>query len=173
MPPMPTTGIIWSPDVSSCCHEVLDLFVERVRIPEELHRDSGLSAQVRFLYLVILQVRPETMTQLAQAAHFTRSYTAKLCKNLQDRGWCKIHRTRSGISIVPQMPVAAEQRLVAELKMLRPYAPHLGEFIMKTELNFLIRSDCYVDNARPDFLKFPETGVRLEYDRYYPLSNWL
>ena len=46
-----------------------------------------------------------------------------------------------------------------------------GEAPMKEALSLLVDSRVFLDNASPSFLVNPDTGEKLEFDRYYPKDD--
>lgn len=97
----------------------------------------------------------------------SRGHAANLCKMLQQHGWVKLQKTARETAVLPLLPDAAQHELVELLKQTRPYAPFLGEFIMKRWLDLLIATNEYIDNAWPEYLRNEKTRQLLEYDRLY------
>ena len=100
-------------------------------IPKALHSDPNLNAQARYAYILIVHTRPPSITELAKSMFMSRGHAANLCKMLQQHGWVKLQKTARETAVLPLLPDAAQHELVELLKQTRPYAPFLGEFIMK------------------------------------------
>ena len=53
-------------------------------------------------------------------------------------------------------------------RLNRPGGNHIGEAIMHEALALIVATDVCQEGARPEFLRNPATGERMELDRYYP-----
>ncbi len=121
------------------------------------------------VYVVAMMHRPGSVSELAEKAQMERKTVAKHCRELQRLGWMKIIDERGRQHPMPILPVEVETRLADEAKKELEVAAYKGEATAKKFLDWLTYPTIqYIDNARPSFLKNPETDQPMELDRFRP-----
>ncbi len=140
-------------------------------LPEILLKDVHISAAAKLVYAVIRIYTPSSQRALAAITGANPKTVSRLCRQLIQHGW--VHERKIGRrSIpVPSIPNVVQEQMVDNLRTGFNAAKHKGEYISKAWLSILVATDDYVDNARPSFLKNPQTGEPLELDRWYPRLN--
>lgn len=142
-----------------------------MRIPacvvEELLSTAGIGFDERGVYVHVLACGPASMAELAEKTQLGLHRVTRVCRTLAERGWLMLIREGRKVRPAAAFPKACQERLAHELEVEYSMSPYKGEFLLKRGLDFLVRDDNFVDNARPEFLKNPLTGAPLEYDRYY------
>jgi hypothetical protein len=126
-----------------------------------------LSPAGKEVYLLIDEFRPGSIWELATKGGISRKLAAKECRRLASLGWVSLVKSGQNLRPIALIPEACQQRMVLLLQASYEVASNKGEFLMKRCLDLWVRSDEFVENARPAFLTNPTTGDPLEYDRYY------
>ncbi len=141
---------------------------ESTLLPELLLGDRTISPPAKFLYVAMEVYQPDSLTALAKLTGLSQPYVSQLCDQLSKNGW--ILRVKDGSKRIPlpSIPYPVQDQMVRELLAAFNVSPLKGEFLMRKWLDYLIMCDDYMDNARPEFLKNPLTGEKLELDRHYP-----
>jgi hypothetical protein len=150
----------------------------RVQIPGELLAEPAVGAPAKVLY-GLLQVTPKfrghsgesTYTSLCTDAHLSRNTLKRAMAELAGAGWLRTTQKHQFRPIhftlgTPQLRRALAEAALAKRRLKR--AQYGGEAIMQEYLTLLIDSKEFTDNARPGWLVNPQTGERLELDRFYP-----
>jgi hypothetical protein len=147
-----------------------------LRIPdcvvEELAKDSSLSVIERALYLLAWAHDPATITELAGLAKVDRGTAADTCASLSKRGWMKVVKSKSGKRPAAMIPRSCQIVMAHDLEVEYDLVPLKGEFLANKRIDWSIRPDGYVRNAKPKFLENPQTKKRMEYDRYDPKNAY-
>ncbi|NPV53728.1 MAG: hypothetical protein HPY71_09425 [Firmicutes bacterium] len=136
-------------------------------IPPELFFQEDLSLQAKYVYVVISIARPRSLGELVRLTKKSRCAIRRYYRELEQAGWVKTIRQSGRSAIIPTMPKEVEKAYIMRIKHNLDMSGHRAETVMKRFLDFLIPDDNYIDNARPQFLRNPDTGQPLEYDRYY------
>jgi hypothetical protein len=153
---------------------------EFVQVPGALLADRTVRAQAKVLF-GLLQATPGFH---GQSGHFTYASLAALTQlspntlknavaELAATGWVELVQPKRVGPIHFKLGRAEWRRGQAEATAARrrlKRARFGGEALMQEYLSLLISSDQFADNARPGWLVNPQTGERLELDRYYPPS---
>ena len=143
----------------------------RVRLPgivlTEILGQTGPTPVEKIGYLLTADFLPSSISELAALAGVSRKLVAKACSNLARLGWMAMTESAHSLRPVALIPPYCQERMGKALKACYEVAGNRGEFLMKRCLDLLVRSEEFVDNARPRFLTNPTTGEPLEYDRYY------
>lgn len=132
--------------------------------------DKRLGYRDRSAYLWVLVCRPESIRELARQTGMSRGQATAACRRLDQFKWFRLEevgKAQPRQRPVPLVPIECQLALARELEREYELVPKKGEFLMKRHLDMWVCSRRFVDNARPDFLTNPKTGVPLEYDRYY------
>jgi hypothetical protein len=149
----------------------------QVKVPRALVVDRRVGAQAKILY-GLLRTLPDshgrqgefTYASLCEYTHVGRNTLKHAIAELVGAGWAQVSQTNRLSPIRFRLPPFQEQSMaeaiVAERRLKR--ATYRGEAIMQEYLSLLIDSDQFTENARPGFLVNPQTGERLEFDRFYP-----
>jgi hypothetical protein len=142
-----------------------------VRIPDivldALLADASLSFTQRAFYLFSSAYQTESGSELAERLGLSTSTVFRHCRYLSEREWMRISGSRRKFCPIALIPHNCQKKMAEALEVAFDLAPNRGEFLMKRNLDLWIRSDEFVDNARPDFLVSPVKDKPLEYDRYY------
>lgn len=151
-----------------------------VLIPTDLLPQRRVRPRAKVLY-GILQTLPGfsqaagQFTYRALSAHVGVSIpTARQSvQELARSGWIQASQENQLTPIrftlhIPEMDQSSAD--VAQVQLRLEEADFRGEAIMHEYLSLLIDSDEFEENARPGFLVNPQTGERMELDRYYPPS---
>ena len=143
-----------------------------MRIPnvvlDELAKDESLGVIERGLYLLALAHDPESVIELARVAKMDRCAAARACRKLVTRGWMKMVASKGRKRPAALIPRACQIVMAHDLEAEYDLVINKGEFLVNKRLDWLLRNDEYVRNARPKFLKNPESDEPLEYDRFDP-----
>ena len=133
----------------------------------ELLGNTRLSLVDKAVCMLIAEFHPRCMCELATNAGTSRTPVTKACRNLTGEGWACLIEDSQKVRPVMQIPQSCQERMTRFLEAAFEVAGNKGEFLMKRCLDLWVRSDEFVENARPKFLINPRTGQPLEYDRYY------
>ncbi len=136
--------------------------------------DEKLHPYAKLLYVVVSANMTDgkcllTMRKLGQIAGLRDPRTAsRYMRQLVEKGWLERVGGDGKPGWVARNPVReAREKAAADFRKRLADAENVGEFLMKAWLDAYVDDRSYEDNARPDFLKNPQTGENLEYDRYY------
>lgn len=152
----------------------------RVKIPAALVANQNIGSQAKILYGLLQTIphvrgRPSEFTYATLSARsgFSRNTLKRAVAELVGAGWVQFSQTNQLRPIQfrlsnPLLEPSLTEATVAERRLKR--ANFGGEALMQEYLSLLIDSDQYTDNAQPGFLVNPQTGERLEFDRFYPPS---
>lgn len=150
----------------------------RASVPAALLAEPKVGAQAKVLY-GLLQTTPVFRGQGGEFTYTSLSAMTRLGRNTLRRAMAELagaglvsvsQRSRlSPVSFSLGRPalLRAQAEAAAALRRLKR-ARYGGEAIMQEYLSLLIDCDDFTDNARPGFLVNPQTGERLELDRFYP-----
>ena len=138
---------------------------------EELEKDRSLNSTQRCLYLLAWAHDPAGVAELAKLANVSRCTVTRACAKLVERGWIKLVRSRTQTRPAALIPRQSQMVMAHDLEVEYELEPRKGEFLMNKRLDWSLRSDEYVRNARPKFLANPETGMPLEFDRFDPKTG--
>jgi len=133
-----------------------------------LQAEPNLDFESRAIYLWISALQPVSVRTLALHVGVRWHSVAQACERLVAAGWLRLERSQRGTRPLPLVPLRVQTRLAELFEAAYEMADKRGEFLMKRQLDLIVNSDCYVDNARAKFLTNPDGGQALEYDRYYP-----
>lgn len=149
----------------------------RVRVPAGLLAEPGVGAQAKVLY-GLLQATADfrgqsgrfTYDALCAMTRLGRNTLKRAIGELAGAGWLKA--TRKGrlkpIEFTLMSPaMLRSQTEVSAARHRLNRARWGGEAILQEYLSLLIDSDDFADNERPGWLVNPQTGERLEIDRFY------
>lgn len=153
----------------------------RVRLPLALLASRSVGPTAKVLY-GLLQTIPGsrgqtgqfTFASLGQSTGVGVNALRRAVTQLIAQGWIQTRQAnrRRPIEFTigdPQQFRIHEELLAAERRLHRAKRNGLaGEGIMQEYLTLLIDSTAFSENARPGFLVNPQTGDRLELDRFYP-----
>jgi len=149
-----------------------------VRIPVDLIRAGGLLRPQAILCYGLLQAIP---TFQGRASEFRwkelREFTGLHIRTLQRAVRALAAARWIGVAQrSPRGPVwvglqHADEAWKEEVRKSLDQAPHVGEALMRAMLSVIADAAEFQDGARPDFLKNPASGERLELDRYYPVHR--
>jgi hypothetical protein len=142
-----------------------------MRIPDvvidALLADRSLSFTQRSLYLFSLACTAQSGSELADKVGLSPSSVFRHCRRLREREWMELLGSVRRFCPVALIPRACQKKMVDALEEAYRLAPGKGEFLLKRNLDLWVRSEEFVDNARPAFLVNPRTKKPLEYDRWY------
>lgn len=149
----------------------------RVQLPAGLLAERTVGARAKLLY-GLLQTVPGfrgrsgqfTYTALCSLTQFDRTTLKRAVAELRDTNWLQTTQSRrlSPLRFWLGSPELRRSQAAAALaKRHLGRAQYGGEAIMQEYLSLLVASDQFTDNARPGFLVNPQTGERLELDRFY------
>jgi len=138
---------------------------------EELEKDRSLSAIQRCLYLLAWAHDPATVTDLARLANVNRGTVTRTGVRLVERGWMKMVPFRGQVRPAALIPRQSQIVMAHDLEIEYELEQRKGEFLMNKRLDWSLRSDECVRNARPKFLTNPETRMPLELDRFDPKAG--
>jgi len=133
---------------------------------EELAKDKHLSAVDRGLYLLAWAHDPATIRDLAGVANLNRNIAARACRNLAKWGWMRLVEEGRGTRPASVIPHACQVVMAHDLEDEYEWVVNKGEFLARMRVDWWLRRGEYAINARPKFLKNPETDKPLEYDTY-------
>lgn len=131
-----------------------------------LHDDQSVSHEDRSLYMAVAYSKPTNLGDLVRKVGFGRQRVVAGCRRLVKAGWLRLGPHGRHLKPICWVPHKQQRVLVAELESDYDMAPLGGEFLMGSLLAFWVDCPRIISNARPDFLLNPETGERLELDRY-------
>lgn len=142
-----------------------------VAVPLRLILNRSLQPLAKLLYAWLVQqpIGPRTQDELAAVLGVSaRLAISRALTQLRADGWLhitpvagkRIYQPHDSHLLARQDKAALFQELV---QRTRPR----GEFIMKLMLDELVTDEMFQDNARPGFLRSPQTGERMEFDRWY------
>lgn len=132
----------------------------------ELQKDRSLSLTERGIYLLAWANDPPTVKDLAKAANVDRSTAARACFHLEELGWMKMVPYARRIRPAAIIPGTCQIGMARDLEIEYDLVPNRGEFLARKRVDWSLRRDEYVANARPNFLENPKTKKPLEYDTY-------
>lgn len=132
----------------------------------EMEKDATLSIAERGLYLLAWAHDPASLSGLARLARMDRGSVGRACRHLAERGWMKVVKHPGGIRAAAIIPDACQIVMAHDLEAEYEMVPFKGEFLASKRVDWYLRRDEYVCNARPGFLENPETKRPLEYDTY-------
>lgn len=142
-------------------------------VPIELIGDISLGAQARALYgsLQILYRNECTYAQVAYDTSLNTVTVRRAFDELARSGW--LVRTqanqRAPVRFALCNPVAQRQEAkVAAARRRIERARFKGEALMREYLTCIVDSEEFSDDAAPGFLVNPDSGERMQFDRYYP-----
>ncbi|HHY11216.1 MAG TPA: helix-turn-helix domain-containing protein [Firmicutes bacterium] len=141
--------------------------LKMVLVPDALVDTKDLSVGAKYLRAVAEVKSHASLAELARLAGVSRSAALQACHSLTKHGWVALSNTGNSRIAVPCYPDEIERLRIEMLLWEKDMAPFLGEFLMRKILDEIVASTSYMDNARPSFLKNPETGQPLEIDRFY------
>lgn len=150
----------------------------RVTIPFGLLSEPAIRPWAKLLY-GMLQMVPSfqggsgefTYKTLGAQARLSVPTVRRSIAELCGTGWIETEQANqvAPIKFTLRNPDRARGRAeVAEAWRRIKRTRNRAEAVMCEYLSLLIDSDEYTDNARPGFLVNPNSGERLELDRYYP-----
>jgi hypothetical protein len=160
----------WGTTVATCSGSVAG-------IPGALLGDRRLGIQARLLY-GLLQLTPGfhdstgkfTYASLSHLANCTLPTVKRATGQLVNERWLRVAQThqRAPVRFALRDPVVARgEDEVAEAELRLAEASFRGEELMREFLSLLIDSNDFQDDATPGFLVNPETGHRMQLDRFY------
>jgi hypothetical protein len=141
--------------------------LKKVLIPDALVDTKDLLVSAKFLRAAAEIKLPASLAEFARLSGLSRSVVFQACNALAEQGWLTFRNTSNSRIAVPCYPDDIERLRIELLLWEKDMAPYLGEFLMRRLLDEIVASTTYMDNARPVFLKNPETGQPLEVDRLY------
>lgn len=149
----------------------------QVQVPAALLAERAVAAQAKVLF-GLLQLLPGcgektgqfTYSALSAATGLDRNTLRRSLGELRDSGWLQVTQSNRLSPLrfsagTPELRRCQAAAKLAERRIQR--ARFKGEAIMQEYLSLLIDSEQFADNARPGFLVNPQTGERLELDRFY------
>jgi len=137
-------------------------------VPDEILLGRNINATARHVYSVIYRYPGRSLMELSRMIGLDRYCVKRHCESLKAAGWVDVKKGGKGYSIFAMIPREVQKRLAREISDIIDQAGYRGEALMKAWLNALFADRDYVDNFRPDFIRYPKTDQPLEYDRYYP-----
>lgn len=149
-----------------------------VTVPTDLLAEPQVSPRAKLLY-ALLQLTPAFAhgrgqfhyLGLARLAGASLNTTKDAIHDLAQTGWLQTVQKSQKAPIRFRLADPHADRAQAEMlsaRMRLEDSEFRGEAIMHEYLTLLIDSDNYQDRVRPGFLKNPETGELMEFDRFYP-----
>jgi DNA-binding MarR family transcriptional regulator len=144
-----------------------------VRLPSvvfsEMKNATGLGAVESYVYIMAWTHDPDSLSQLASITKLNRRTVSKACRNLVDQGWMKLISApgERGCRPVALIPYSAQVVMAKDLEEEYDMAINKGEFLANKRMDWVLKDDEYVTNARPAFLVNTLNNERLEYDRYH------
>ncbi|HWI52861.1 MAG TPA: hypothetical protein VNT01_12055 [Symbiobacteriaceae bacterium] len=149
----------------------------RVSIPGALLAERSVGARAKVLY-GLLQTTEHFRGRRGQFTYATLSAGTQTSPNtlklamfqLAGAGWVQTNQAKRLDPLKFTLGTPAQMRSQAEAALADrrlKRGQFTGEAIMQEYLSLLIDSNQFTDNARPGFLINPQTGERLELDRYY------
>ena len=133
---------------------------------EEMEKDATLSAAERGLYLLAWARDPASLSGLGRLVRMDRGSVGRACRHLAERGWMKMVKHPGGIRAAAIIPDACQIVMAHDLEDEYDMVTFGGEYLTRKRVDWYLRRDEYVCNARPALLENPETKRRLEYDTY-------
>lgn len=115
-----------------------------------------------------------TMRTHARGLHVSGESARRATHRLARHGWVYTVKQSGGDRgglVIPWMPAEVEARIISELAHVRSEIHLYGEWLMKCVLDLIIHDRNCRDNSRNQWLVHPDTGRRLELDRWYPDAN--
>ncbi len=141
--------------------------LRKMLVPDVLIDTKDLAVSAKYLR-VVTEVKSHTsLSELSRLAGLSRFVVSQACHSLAEHGWLGFRNNPNSRVAVPCYPDEIEKLRIELLLWEKSMAPYLGEFLMRKILDEIVASTTYMDNARPSFLKNPETGQPLEVDRLY------
>jgi hypothetical protein len=149
----------------------------RVKVPGALMAEPAVGAPAKVLY-GLLQATPNFRGYEGEFTYGSLSVLTRCGPNTLKRavadlvgaGWLQISQKSRLSPIKFTLGSPERARALAEADLARKRlkrGDYGGEAIMQEYLSLLIDSNQFTDNARPGFLINPQTGERLELDRFY------
>lgn len=143
-----------------------------MRIPnivlERVAKTEELGPAERAVYLFACAYEPATISELAAVSRMDRGGVARTCRNLTRLGWMKMVRWKGKVRPAPLIPHRCQAIMAENLEAEYDMQVNKGEYLVNKRMDWSLRSDEYVANARPKLLTSPQTDERLEYDRFDP-----
>lgn len=171
------TGLSRHSVLAGLNHVKRNLGGAKVEVPGALLADRSVGSQAKVLY-GLLQAIPAargqrgtfTYAALSAFAHLSVNTTKSAIGELSLARWIELSQVNRRKPIhfklgSPEARRSQREALVASRRLKR--ALYSGEALMQEYLSLLIDLDDFADNARPGFLVNPQTGERLELDRFY------
>lgn len=148
----------------------------KVKIPGALLAERSVGAQAKVLYGLLQstarwQSGAFTFPSLVQLTQLSPNTLKRAIKELADSGWVELNQASRLKPIhfklgSPEQRRSQREAIVAARRLKR--AEYRGEALMQEYLSLLIELDDFADNVRPGFLVNPQSGERMELDRFYP-----
>ncbi|MEX0974191.1 MAG: helix-turn-helix domain-containing protein [Bacillota bacterium] len=113
-------------------------------------------------------LEPLSITELCRISSMSRGRVRYHLQALARQGWIVLRKEGRRVLVLPTAPDVVQVKHAKILKAMVSMALFRGEAQMKVLLDVLVVSRYFVENARPDFLRSPVTGLNLEVDRLYP-----
>ena len=124
------------------------------------------------LYIMVWVYEPRSLSELARLAGLGRDTVSTTCWDMEERGWMSMVRFKGGIRPVSVMPHPCQVLMAKDLEAEYALEANKGEFLANKRLDWFLRDEEYVRNARPEFLVNPQTDEALEFDRYHPGASF-
>ena len=115
---------------------------------------------------------PKSLSELAKIAGLSRGTVSMMCRVLEERGWMATIRFKGGIRPAAAIPHPCQVLMAKDLEAEYALEANKGEFLANKRLDWFLRDDEYLRNARPEFLVNPQTNEALEFDRYHPKASF-
>jgi hypothetical protein len=138
---------------------------------DDLLSSAVVSPNGKLIYLVIREFGPNSLEELSSKSGLSWKLVARECRNLVRLGWVSLVRSGKRLRPLALIPEACQRKMVQAFGAEFGLAANKGEFLMKCCLDLWLKSEEFVDNARPAFLENPKTSMPLEYDRYHYLDK--
>lgn len=135
----------------------------------EIARTEELGAIEKYVYIMAWKYDPDSISKLATITKLGRKMIAKACRNLSRHDWMKMVRIpgKRGCRPAALIPHAAQLEMAKDLEEEYDMVINKGEFLANKRMDWVLKDDEYVVNARPSFLVTTLNNERLELDRYH------
>jgi hypothetical protein len=134
----------------------------------ELEKVEAFGAIEKYVYLMAWGYDPDSLSGLARIAKLDRKTVATACRNLSRHGWMKMVPTAYKKKIRPAalIPHSAQLVMAKDLEEEYEMKVNKGEYLANKRMDWSLKNDEYITNARPGFLINTMSNEKMEYDRY-------
>jgi len=144
-----------------------------VRILREFSAATGLTNAEKAIYTALMMKNLSSYGKLKAETEFCHKTLVKHCKSLEQHGWLNRTVSLTGYLLTPVLPEEVESRIASEVLETINLSPYKGEATAVAAIEWIVAPTVtIIRNARPSFLKNPDTNQPMEFDIFLPEWRW-